>query len=155
MTAAEETPADRTPLPGIAEPPRRLKLGLGAIVALVLLALAVTIGIGVCVAVGWAASTITASRERIRQADEQVRQLNDRAEATRQESDKLKAQVAQERQQMSDKLAAAQKDAEQARNSGARAEGQLAAYIEQSHKRPTTQPRTLAQRIASALAEPD
>lgn len=35
------------PIPEIAEPPRRLRLGLGAVILLVLAALAVTVGIGV------------------------------------------------------------------------------------------------------------
>jgi len=47
VAAAEETRDDRSPIPEIAEPPRRLRLGLGAIVLLVIAALAVTIGIGV------------------------------------------------------------------------------------------------------------
>jgi excisionase family DNA binding protein len=112
-----------------------------------------TIGIGVCIAVGWTASKLTAASERIRQVDEQVRQLNDRAEATLKESDKLKTQVAQERQRMSDELSAARRDAERARLEGAEAKGQLAAYREQSAKRPTTQPRTVIERIVTAIVD--
>jgi hypothetical protein len=113
------------------------------------------LGVGACVAVGWTASKITKANSDMARAQDDVRQLNERADAMKKESDKLKTEFATERQQMSDEIARVRQEAEQARLAGAEASGKLAAYIEQSHKRPTTQPRTLAQRIASALAEPE
>lgn len=106
------------------------------------------VGIGVCVAVGWTAAKFT-------KANEDVRQLTERANLTRLESDKLKAQVEQEKQQLAAERDAARQEAIRAKLEGAEATGKLAVYIEQSAKRPTTKPTNRIQRALAALSEPD
>jgi hypothetical protein len=94
-------------------------------------------GLSVCVAVGWTVQRITESRE-------QINAMQERAERTQNEAQKLLAE-----------RDAARSDAEHSRIASAEASGRLAAYLEQSRlsdNRPTTRPATLIQRIADAVA---
>ena len=92
----------------------------------------------VCVAVGWTSFKVT-------QSHEQLRTLNDQA-----------ARVEREAGQLLRERDTAMRDAHEARLSGAEATGRLAAYVEQaqlkSDRRPATQPATVIQRIAAAIA---
>ena len=101
--------------------------------------------ITVCVAVGWVSHKVTKS-------DADIRSLSERASLMESEA-----------QQLLDERNRAQALAQAAEVERAEAAGRLAAYVEQhekqaeilaaqSDKRPTTQPATLIQRIAGAIA---
>lgn len=101
--------------------------------------------ISVCVAVGWVSHKVTKS-------DADIRSLSERASLMESEA-----------QQLLDERNRAQALAQAAEVERAEAAGRLAAYVEQhekqaeilaaqSDKRPTTQPATLIQRIAGAIA---
>lgn len=101
--------------------------------------------ITVCGAVGWVSHKVT-------QADADIRSLSERAKLMESEA-----------QQLLEERNKAQTFAQAAEVDRAEAAGRLAAYVEQSErqaqilaeqsdKRPTTQPATLIQRIAGAIA---
>lgn len=101
-----------------------------------------TLGVGVVGAVGWTTSKMT-------RAQMDVDILTKRADAMERENEKLAAQID-----------AARHDAEAARLEGAKATGQLAAYVEQhdkaleaaSHARPATRPSLITVDLGSLLS---
>jgi len=89
--------------------------------------------ISICIAVGWVSHSITRTTDQVRALDDQARQARSQTQ-----------EVLAQRDQ-------AVLDAQTARIAQARADGQLAAYVEKSDKRPTTRPANLMGRIAAAF----
>jgi hypothetical protein len=89
----------------------------------------------ICVAVGWTSYRITRTSEQLKHLDQQSALVRIEAQKLITERD----------------LAVA--DAQAARIARARADGQLAAYVEKSANRPTTRPTTVVGRVVSLFLD--
>jgi hypothetical protein len=89
------------------------------------------IGLAICVAVGWTSFRIARTSEQLRALDEQTAQVRAESQRLMIERDRARDEV------------------QTARIAQAKADGELAAYVHQSGRRPTTRPTGIVSRIAS------